>query len=150
MTDLSTDYNRQKKNNNTPIIKNANKNTNNNNNKNEKKVALVSNKNTNRKRMPIMNPLKFVIIEIFTYSTVRSASIYSIKVGLVYRAVQILILSYIIGYELIHNKAYQVSGIVSNKKHFYQETYFLINFLISRHGFKCSNIKSEGSGFCAT
>lgn len=61
-----------------------------------------------------MNPIKLVFIEIFTYSTARSASIFSIKVGLAYRAVQALVLGYIIGWELIHNRAYQVRDTVSS------------------------------------
>jgi hypothetical protein len=70
-------------------------------------------------RFKSMGVLRLIIIEIFTYSTVRSATIYNVKVGLVYRMVQILLLTYIVGYEFIHNKAYQthdtVSSVVTSK-----------------------------------
>lgn len=58
-------------------------------------------------------------LSMFTYSTVRSATIKSFRVGIVYRIVQILLLFYIIGWELIHNKGYQknerVSSVVTTK-----------------------------------
>jgi hypothetical protein len=63
--------------------------------------------------------LRLLIVEVFTYSTVRSATIYNVKVGLVYRIVQVLLLTYIIGYEFINNRAYQthdtVSSVVTSK-----------------------------------
>lgn len=40
--------------------------------------------------------IKTCLIDAFTYSTVRSATIRSLKVGAVYRIAQILILMYII------------------------------------------------------
>lgn len=49
-----------------------------------------------------------------TYSTDRSASIKSFKVGFVYRIAQILILTYIFGWELYHNKGYQIFDSVSS------------------------------------
>lgn len=49
-----------------------------------------------------------------SYSTERSATIQSLKVGIVYRLAQILLLSYIIGWELLHNKGYQVFDHVSS------------------------------------
>jgi len=55
----------------------------------------------------------------FTYSTVRSASIQSTNVGIVYRIVQVILLAYIIGWELYRNKGYQsfdtVSSVVTTK-----------------------------------
>jgi len=55
----------------------------------------------------------------FTYSTVRSASIQSTNVGIVYRIVQVILLTYIIGWELFRNKGYQsfdtVSSVVTTK-----------------------------------
>ena len=69
---------------------------------------------TERRRSGRAHPLKLLIVEMFSYSTVRSATIYSVKVGLVYRTIQALILSYIVGWELFHNKAYQVSDTVSS------------------------------------
>ncbi|CAF0928545.1 unnamed protein product [Brachionus calyciflorus] len=54
-----------------------------------------------------------------SYSTERSATIKSVKIGLVYRIAQILLLSYIVGWELMHNKGYQefdtVSSVVTTK-----------------------------------
>jgi hypothetical protein len=51
--------------------------------------------------MPPLNSLSEVIKEnfydFFSYSTVRSATIKSIKVGIVYRFAQLIILMYIIG-----------------------------------------------------
>ena len=52
--------------------------------------------------------------DVFTYSTARSATIKSLRVGIAYRIVQILLLSYIIGWELIHNKGYQTFETVSS------------------------------------
>jgi hypothetical protein len=66
------------------------------------------------RRFKSMGVLRLIIVEIFTYSTVRSATIYNVKVGLVYRIVQILLLTYIVGYEFIHNKAYQTHDTVSS------------------------------------
>jgi hypothetical protein len=55
----------------------------------------------------------------FTYSTVRSATIKSHGVGIVYRLAQLSLLFYIVGWELIHNKGYQafdtVSSVVTTK-----------------------------------
>lgn len=55
----------------------------------------------------------------FTYSTARSAQINSYSVGIIYRIAQFIVLSYIIGYELIMNKGYQkfesVSSVVTTK-----------------------------------
>lgn len=52
--------------------------------------------------------------DVFTYSTARSATIKSLRVGIAYRIVQILLLTYIIGWELIHNKGYQTFETVSS------------------------------------
>ena len=41
------------------------------------------------------------IYEAFTYSTARSATIKSYKVGIVYRVAQFVLLSYIIGYRIL-------------------------------------------------
>jgi hypothetical protein len=46
-------------------------------------------------------PLEGLLDGIFGYTTVREASIKSIKVGVTYRIVQIIILFYIIGYFLL-------------------------------------------------
>lgn len=55
-------------------------------------------------KMPPINSLSEVVkdhfYDFFSYSTVRSATIKSIKVGIVYRFAQLIILMYIIGYEL--------------------------------------------------
>ncbi|CAF1057371.1 unnamed protein product [Brachionus calyciflorus] len=67
----------------------------------------------------ISNQLGSFCLNVFTYSTVRSATIKSLKVGIVYRIAQILLLFYIVGWELIHNKGYQknerVSSVVTTK-----------------------------------
>jgi hypothetical protein len=56
---------------------------------------------------------------LFNYNTERSASIKSLRVGIVYRLTQIAILVYIIGYELIYSKGYQsfdeVSSVITSK-----------------------------------
>jgi hypothetical protein len=39
-----------------------------------------------------------VLLNVFTYSTVRSATIQSYRVGVVYRTAQLVLLSYIIGF----------------------------------------------------
>lgn len=69
--------------------------------------------------LKMRNGVKDYLLDIFTYSTVRSASIQSFKVGVVYRFAQILLLLYIVGWELIHNKGYQkfdsVSSVVTTK-----------------------------------
>lgn len=49
-----------------------------------------------------------------SYTTERSASIKSFKVGFVYRLAQALILAYIFGWELYHNKGYQIFDTVSS------------------------------------
>lgn len=71
------------------------------------KVSLTSSK------------LHTYIFEMFTYSTVRSASIQSTYVGIVYRIVQLILLVYIVGWELYRNKGYQsfdtVSSVVTTK-----------------------------------
>ena len=63
--------------------------------------------------------LRSCMFDMFTYSTVRSASIQSTYVGIVYRIVQLILLAYIIGWELYHNKGYQafdtVSSVVTTK-----------------------------------
>lgn len=55
-----------------------------------------------------------ICFNVFTYSTARSATIKSLRVGIAYRIVQFLLLSYIIGWELIHNKGYQTFETVSS------------------------------------
>ncbi len=45
--------------------------------------------------------VRLLYSETFTYSTVRSASIDNKLVAVIYRIVQLAILSYIIGYELL-------------------------------------------------
>lgn len=52
------------------------------------------------------------VYDLFTYSTVRSATIQSLRVGIVYRCVQLAILAYIIFLELIYNKGYQIHETV--------------------------------------
>lgn len=54
------------------------------------------------------------IYDFTTYTTDRSASIRSFKVGFVYRLAQVIILAYIFGWELYHNKGYQVFETVSS------------------------------------
>ncbi len=54
-----------------------------------------------------------------TYKTNRTASIQSKSVGIIYRLIQLFILSYFIGVELIHTKGYQqldtVTSVISTK-----------------------------------
>lgn len=60
------------------------------------------------------NSVTSFCFDVFTYSTARSATIKSLRVGIAYRIVQVLLLSYIIGWELIHNKGYQTFETVSS------------------------------------
>jgi hypothetical protein len=64
--------------------------------------------------------VKESIFEVLSYSTVRSATIKSYKVGIIYRLAQLLLLFYIVGWELILQKGYQATETVSyvNKKIF--------------------------------
>lgn len=50
----------------------------------------------------------------FVYSTVRSATIKSHRVGIAYRLAQFILLIYIIGWELIFKKGYQAFDSVSS------------------------------------
>lgn len=65
------------------------------------------------------NKLQSYVFDMFTYSTVRSASVQSTYVGIVYRIVQLILLVYIVGWELYRNKGYQsfdtVSSVVTTK-----------------------------------
>lgn len=61
-----------------------------------------------------MKGIQSFFFDVFTYSTARSATIKSLRVGIVYRIAQVLLLSYIIGWELLHNKGYQVFETVSS------------------------------------
>lgn len=71
----------------------------------------------------IMFPIKSTIVsfvkDFLTYSTIRSATIMSSRVGIVYRIAQILILIYLIGYDLILKKGYQsfdqIQSVVTTK-----------------------------------
>ncbi len=45
----------------------------------------------------LRNKASGIILDVFTYSTVRSATIQSYRVGIVYRLAQLVLLSYIIG-----------------------------------------------------
>jgi hypothetical protein len=45
----------------------------------------------------VTTPKKTAVSEFFTYSTVRSATIKSVRVGIIYRVAQLAILFYIIG-----------------------------------------------------
>jgi len=56
-------------------------------------------------------------VNIFTYSTVRSATIQSLKVGVAYRFAQLVLLSYIIGFEPNRNNLFK-KIIFSNLKCF--------------------------------
>jgi hypothetical protein len=57
---------------------------------------------------------KSLIFDLFSYSTVRSATIKSYKVGIIYRLAQLLLLLYIVGWELIYQKGYQATETVSS------------------------------------
>ncbi len=52
---------------------------------------------TTSKLSVIRNRAGNLLLNIFTYSTVRSATIQSYRVGIVYRTAQLVLLSYIIG-----------------------------------------------------
>jgi hypothetical protein len=56
---------------------------------------------------------KSILFDAFSYSTVRSATIKSYKVGVIYRLAQLLLLLYIVGWELIYQKGYQATETVS-------------------------------------
>ncbi|CAF0949069.1 unnamed protein product [Brachionus calyciflorus] len=58
--------------------------------------------------------LKNSFLSFFVYSTVRSATIKSHRVGIAYRLAQIILLVYIIGWELILKKGYQAFDSVSS------------------------------------
>lgn len=81
---------------------------------------MVNNRLNSQSRYNTMsNQISSFFLSVFTYSTVRSATIKSFKVGIVYRIAQVLLLFYIIGWELIHNKGYQknerVCSVVTTK-----------------------------------
>ena len=71
------------------------------------------------KLLLIRSGAQSVLLSIFTYSTVRSATIQSLGVGIVYRSVQIIMLCYIIGFDIIKNRGYQqldtVSSVITTK-----------------------------------
>lgn len=79
--------------------------------------------NNGGSRVFIFKPVKKVVnsflFDMFTYSTVRSATIKSSSVGIVYRVAQLSILVYIVGYELMLKKGYQsfdqVQSVVTTK-----------------------------------
>ena len=51
--------------------------------------------------------MMMVIKHFLTYTTARSAIIKDWKIGFLYRFIQLIIISYIVGYELIYSKGYQ-------------------------------------------
>jgi hypothetical protein len=77
-------------------------------------IILVTRNSKKSKAM-----LKSFFTHFFSYSTTRSAQINSYTVGIIYRLSQIIVLSYIIGFELLMNKGYQkfesVSSVVTTK-----------------------------------
>lgn len=64
--------------------------------------------------MSRINKCKNRFLGFFVYSTVRSATIKSHRVGIVYRLAQFVLLIYIIGWELIYKKEYQAFDSVSS------------------------------------
>lgn len=54
------------------------------------------------------------LLGFFVYSTVRSATIKSHRVGVAYRLAQLTLLLYIVGWELIYKKGYQAFDSVSS------------------------------------
>ncbi|CAF0928527.1 unnamed protein product [Brachionus calyciflorus] len=62
---------------------------------------------------------KAALNAVFSYSTVREAKIHSLKVAILFRLFQLVIIGYIIGWSIIYNKGYQefdqVSSTVTTK-----------------------------------
>ena len=48
-----------------------------------------------------------MIERLLTYTTARSVVIKDWKIGFLYRLTQLIIISYLVGYELIYSKGYQ-------------------------------------------
>ncbi|RNA25785.1 P2X purinoceptor 5 [Brachionus plicatilis] len=61
-----------------------------------------------------LDKFKSGFLGFFVYSTVRSATIKSHRVGIAYRLAQFILLIYIIGWELIYKKGYQAFDTVSS------------------------------------
>ena len=57
-----------------------------------------------------------VLLNVFTYSTVRSATIQSYRVGVVYRTAQLVLLSYIIGFVFFFVNCFKISSLMWYKK----------------------------------
>ena len=55
------------------------------------------------KNLLVSKKIKSIIMNTFTYSTVRSATIKSTNIGIIYRTLQIALLVYIIGYRFEKN-----------------------------------------------
>ncbi|XP_026519090.1 P2X purinoceptor 3-like, partial [Terrapene carolina triunguis] len=74
--------------------------------------------------MPMLSSSMNCVAEFFTYETTKSVVVKSWTVGVINRAVQLLIISYFIGWVFLHEKAYQVrdtsieSSVVTKVKGF--------------------------------
>ena len=63
----------------------------------------------NTHHSPVVNTFKYFFFSYFSYSTVRLARVHSLRVAVIFRLFQLIIFAYIIGWDIIYKKGYQIT-----------------------------------------